>query len=365
MTIPVAAPVRWFEQHQQAVAAAVAGVMSGGQYILGPRVDAFERAFAAFCACPHAVAVASGTDAITLGLRVLDAAGGEVITSAHTAVATVAAIERAGAIPVVADIDPVTHCLCPESVASVLSPRTRAIVAVHIFGHPADLRGLRAVTGSRAIGLVEDCAQAVLARTHDRPVGSLGDVGCFSLHPLKTLNACGDGGVITTNDADLARQFKVLRNIGLRTREDCAVWSHNSRLDTLQAAMLLVKLDLLPAWTEARRAHARFYQQQLADVVQTPLDQPFEYAVYHTFVVQASARDALRAFLTEKGVGTAIHYPAPIHVQQAAASLGYQPNDFPETMAQAGRIVSLPVYPELTEAQRHYVVEQVRSFYDR
>lgn len=355
-------------QHRPLKAAlldAVGRVLDHGQFILGPEVEQFEARFAALCGVRFAIGVNSGTDALILALKALGIGpGDEVITAPNSFVASASCIGVLGARPVFVDVGP-DYNLDPNRIEEAITPATRAILPVHLTGRPADMDAILDIARRHDLRVVEDCAQAVLARTHDRPVGSLGDVGCFSLHPLKTLNACGDGGVITTNDPGLAQQFKMLRNIGLRSREDCAVWSHNSRLDTLQAAMLLVKLDLLPAWTEARRANARFYQEQLADVVQTPLDRPFEYAVYHTFVVQAEARDALIAHLAAAGVGTAIHYPAPIHVQAAAAGLGYRAADFPVTMAQAGRIVSLPVYPELTAEQAAYVVEQVRSFYDR
>jgi dTDP-4-amino-4,6-dideoxygalactose transaminase len=190
-------------------------------------------------------------------------------------------------------------------------------------------------------------------------------MGCFSLHPLKTLNACGDGGVLTTDDPALADKVRVLRNIGLRSRDDCVVWSGNSRLDTMQAAILLVKLRHLEAWTEARRAHAAFYQRALADVpgVVVPRDRPEERAVYHTFVIQADRRDELRAFLAERGIETAVHYPVPIHLHRAAADLGLPSGSFPVAEAQARRIVSLPVYPELTRDQRQAVVAAIRDFY--
>ncbi len=368
MTQPTVPYVNLAQQHQPlkpALLAAVSRVLDHGQFILGPEVTEFEQRFADLCGVRFAVGVNSGTDALILALRALGVRpGDEVITAPNSFVASASAIGILGARPVFVDVGD-DYNLDPNRLEAAITPRTRAILPVHLTGRPAAMGPILAVARAHNLAVVEDCAQAVLARYDDRPVGSLGDAGCFSLHPLKTLNACGDGGVITTHDAGLAQELRILRNIGLRSREDCVVWSHNSRLDTLHAAMLLVKLDHLADWTAARRAYARDYQARLADVVRVPVDQPHEYAVYHTFVIQAEARDDLQAYLAAQGIGTAVHYPAPIHVQRAAAGLGYQPDDFPVTMAQAQRILSLPIYPELTEAQRAAVVTQIRSFYDR
>ena len=368
MTQPAIPYVNLAQQHQPlkpALLEAVGRVLDHGQFILGPEVSEFEQRFADLCGVRHAIGVNSGTDALILALRTLGVRrGDEVITPPNSFVASASCIGVLGARPVFVDVGD-DYNLDPNLLEAAITPRTRAILPVHLTGRPAAMGPILEIARAHNLAVIEDCAQAVLARYHDQPVGSLGDAGCFSLHPLKTLNACGDGGVITTNDAGLAEEFRILRNIGLRSREDCVVWSHNSRLDTIQAAMLLVKLDVLADWTAARRTHAQYYQAHLADVVRVPVDQPHEYAVYHTFVIQAEARDALRAHLTAHGIGTVIHYPAPIHVQRAAAELGYAPDDFPVTMAQAQRILSLPVYPELTETQRATVVAQVRSFYDR
>lgn len=368
MTQPAIPYVNLAQQHQPlkpALLAAVSRVLDHGQFILGPEVAEFEQRFAELCGVRDAIGVNSGTDALILALRALGVRrGDEVITAPNSFVASASCIGLLGARPVFVDVGD-DYNIDPNRLEEAITPRTRAILPVHLTGRPAAMGPILDVARAHNLAVVEDCAQAVLARYDDRPVGSLGDVGCFSLHPLKTLSACGDGGVITTNDAGLAEEFRILRNIGLRSREDCVVWSHNSRLDTIQAAMLLVKLDVLADWTAARRAHARYYQQHLADVVQVPVDQPHEYAVYHTFVIQAEARNDLQAYLTAQGIGTAVHYPAPIHVQRAAAGLGYQPDDFPVTMGQAQRILSLPVYPELTEAQRATVVAEIRGFYDR
>jgi len=215
--------------------------------------------------------------------------------------------------------------------------------------------------------VIEDCAQAVCAEYKGQRVGSFGDVGCFSLHPLKTLNACGDGGVLTTSDTALYEEFKILRNCGLRDRDDCVVWGYNSRLDTLQAAILIAKMGHIDQWTEKRRANARFYRNLLGDLpqVRCPVEESWERSVYHTFVIQADRRDELRTHLSDNGIGTSVHYPIPIHLHRAAADLGYGAGSFPVTEEQATKILSLPVYPELQADQMEYVVTSMHDFYRR
>jgi dTDP-4-amino-4,6-dideoxygalactose transaminase len=343
--------------------AAVEAVLDSGQLVLGPPVQDFENRFAELCGTRFAVAVNSGTDALSLALRVLNVGpGDEVIVPPNSFVASASAVAMTGARPVFADVRD-DYNLDPEAVRQALTPRTRAIMPVHLTGRPADMAPLMALAAERKLHIVEDCAQAVRAEYRGQRVGSFGALGCFSLHPLKTLNACGDGGVLTTSDATLAERLRILRNIGLRSREDCVEWSGNSRLDTIQAAMLLVKLRYLEAWTMARRAHAAFYQEALGDVpgVTVPRDRPHEFAVYHTFVIQAEQRDALKRYLSEQGVETSIHYPVPIHRLRAAAEL--EPGSYPVTERQAERILSLPVFPELTREQLQTVVDAIRAFY--
>jgi dTDP-4-amino-4,6-dideoxygalactose transaminase len=254
----------------------------------------------------------------------------------------------------------------PDKIVAALSPRTKAILPVHLTGRPCDMDLVLRIAKDRGLHVIEDCAQAVLAEYKGRRVGSFGTIGCFSLHPLKTLNACGDGGMLTTDDPELYERLKILRNVGLKTRDDCIMWSHNSRLDTLQAAMLLVKLKYLDHWTLRRRENARRYRERLQALVQIrlpPSEKDYEKAVYHTFVVQAERRDDLRAFLSARGIGSAVHYPVPIHLTEAGRELGYPPGSFPVTEAQARAIVSLPVYPELTEEKIDLVCEQIKTFY--
>lgn len=343
---------------------AVGRVLDRGNFILGAEVESFEREFARCCGVAHAVGVNSGTDALWMALRVLGIGpGDEVITAPNSFIASVSAIKLVGARPVLVDVGE-DYNISADAIEAAITPRTRAILPVHLTGRPCDMARIMEIADRHGLHVVEDCAQAAFARFDGKSVGAFGVVGCFSLHPLKTLNACGDGGVLTTDDARLAEQLRVMRNIGLRTRDDCVMWSPNSRLDTIQAAMLLVKLKYAPSWTKARRDHADYYRSKLAGApgLRVPVDREREYAVYHTFVIQAEERDALRAFLTERGIGSNIHYPVPIHLSTVGRELGYAEGSFPAAERQAKHIVSLPVYPELTRAQLDRVCDSVMEF---
>ena len=345
--------------------AAVARVLDHGGFILGPEVFEFERLFAGLVGTKYAIGVNSGTNALVLALRALGVGpGDEVITAVNSFVASASCIAMVGARPVLVDVRD-DYNLDPAGVEAAVTSRTKAILPVHLTGRPAEMDTLCAIARRHKVFMVEDAAQAVAATYRNQPVGSFGDVGCFSLHPLKTLNACGDGGVAVTQNAGLAGELQIMRNLGLATRENAKVWSNNSRLDTIQAAMLLVKLNYLAEWTEKRRANARFYQQHLAGVavVQVPQDAPEMRSVYHTFVIQAERRDELQKHLADRGIGSQIHYPQPIHLQAAAAPLGYRLGDFPVAERQARRILSLPIYPDLREADLARIAGAIRQFY--
>lgn len=344
---------------------AVAAVLDSGQFILGDAVEKFEQRFAEMCGTSYAIGVNSGTDSLILALRVLGiGAGDEVILPPNSFIATASAVAMVGAHPVFVDVGG-DYNINPDLIERAITPKTKAILPVHLTGRAAEMEAILGIAARHGLAVVEDAAQAVLAEYRSRRVGSLGTIGCFSLHPLKTLNACGDGGMITTNDAAVAGQLRILRNIGMRTRDDSVIWSGNSRLDTIQAAMLLVKLRYLNAWTEGRRANADFYRHAFCDVKQiiVPQDKPHERAVYHTFVIQAERRDELKSFLAERGIQTSVHYPVPIHRQRPAAGLNLPPGSFPVAEGQALRILSLPVYPELTQDQLHVVVGAIRAFF--
>jgi dTDP-4-amino-4,6-dideoxygalactose transaminase len=346
---------------------AVSRVLTHGQLILGPEVAEFERQFAELCGVGHAVGVGNGTDALVLALRVLGVGSGdEVITAPNSFVASAAAIALVGARPVFVDVGADLN-LDPEKIEAAITPRTRALLPVHLTGRPAAMGDIMALARRRGLVVIEDCAQAVMAEYDGQRVGSFGDIGCFSLHPLKTLSACGDGGVLTTASAEVDARLRELRNIGLKTRAACVTWSGNSRLDTIQAALLLVKLPHVAEWTERRRRNAVAYQHALAGIpeITAPIDQPRERSVFHTFVIQADRRDELRDDLAQQGIGTQIHYPSPIHLQPAARDLGYTRGSFPVAEAQAARILSLPVYPELAAEDLARVASAIRRFYAR
>ena len=328
--------------------AAIGRVMDHGHFILGEEVTEFEHSFAELAGTNYSVGP-----------------GDEVITVPNSFVASAGCISLVGATPVFVDVGD-DYNLDPALIESAITPRTKAILPVHLTGRPADMDPIVQIANAHGLSIVEDCAQAIGAEYWGRRVGSLGTIGCFSLHPLKTLNACGDGGVLTTNDPGVSEELRTLRNIGLRQRDECVTWGQNSRLDTLQAAILLVKLKYLEEWTERRRANAAVYQRLLEDLTETsfPSEEPHLRAVYHTFVMQAERRDHLRKYLADKGVGTAIHYPIPIHLQAAAAGLDYNTGSFPVAEGQAKKVISLPVYQELGSEELEYVAEQVHSFYD-
>ena len=345
--------------------AAVSEVLDSGRFVLGDAVLEFEHQFAELCHVPYAVGVSSGTDALVLALRVLDIGpADEVITVPNSFVASTGCIRLVGATPVFVDVGADGN-VDPSKIEAAITPRTRAILPVHLTGRPCRMDEILDISRRRGLHVIEDAAQAVAAEYGGRPVGSFGVIGCFSCHPLKTLSACGDAGVITTSDRRIHDQLKIMRNIGLRDRDDCVMWSGNSRLDSLQAAILLVKLKHLETWTEQRRANARFYQRRLNDVrgVAVPVDEGHERAVYHTFVVQVDDRERLRAHLAVRGIGTAIHYPVPIHLCVAARDLGYAAGSFPVAEAQAARIMSLPIHQDLTTEQLAAVCDAITEFY--
>ena len=345
--------------------AAVGGVLDSGQFILGDEMVRFEEEFAHLCGTRHAVAVNSGTDALVLALRCLGIGpGDEVITPPNSYLASASCIALAGAKPVFADVREDLN-LDPKAVAAAITPRTRAIIAVDLTGKPAPMEELNAVAAQHGLEVIEDAAQAVGAKLHGQPVGSLSRVGCFSLHPLKNLNACGDGGMLTTNDDQVAARARLLRNHGQPNRNDCLEFSMVSRLDSIQAAILRCKLRRLDEVTRRRRENAARYRERLAGCGRLccPTDGPGEFCVYHTFVVQADAREALIAHLAAAGIGTAIHYPTPIHLMQVGRRMGHKDGDFPVTERLAGRILSLPIYPELSLDKIDEVADSILAFY--
>lgn len=319
---------------------------------MGPEVSAFEEEFARYIGSRFAIGVGSGTEALHLGLRACGVGpGDEVVTVSHTAVATVAAVELSGARAVLVDVDPATCTMDPALLEKAISSRTKVILPVHLYGTPAEMSSILAVAERHGVRVVEDCAQAHGARYGGRRVGTLGDLGCFSFYPTKNLGALGDGGIITTDDAALTEQARLLRQYGWRERYVSEVKGSNSRLDEIQAAVLRVKLPHLDAWNARRRELAALYVQTLSEEVQATGAPAGAEPVHHLFVVRTTRRDELRKSLADQGIATLIHYPVPVHLQEAYRDLGYGPGALPASEAAARTVVSLPLYPEMTDEE--------------
>jgi dTDP-4-amino-4,6-dideoxygalactose transaminase len=350
--------------------AAIQRVMESQQFILGPEVEGLEKEIAAYTQAQFAIACASGSDALLLALMALEVApGDEVVTTPFTFVATGGSIARLGARPVFIDIDPITYNLDPGKLEAALTPRTKAIIPVHLFGMAADMDSITEIANTRGIPLIEDAAQAVGARYRGRPVGSIGLCGCFSFFPSKNLGGAGDGGMLTTHNAEFADKLRVLRNHGGHSKYECELIGMNSRLDALQAAILRVKLHYLDAWTEGRRRNAARYAELfksrgLDRILTLPRVQTGCTHIYNQYVIRAPRRDELKEQLRNCGVPTEIYYPIPLHLQRAFAYLGYKPGDLPESEAASREVLALPIFPEMTAEQQGLVVESIASSTD-
>jgi len=342
---------------------AIARVLDSGWFILGAEGEVFERELAAALGAKDAVAVGNGTEAITLGLVALGVGeGDEVVTSPMSAAFTALGVRQAGARPVFADLDPRTLNVSPEAVAHAVTPKTKALLPVHLYGHPADMDPILEVAKARGLCVVEDACQAVGARYKGRPVGTVAGLGALSFYPTKNLGALGDGGAILVEDPEVAARLRRLRNGGQSDRYRHEVAGINSRLDEIQAAILRIGLRHLAEWTKRRREIAALYDRGLQGLGLTlPVEEPYAEAVQHLYVVRHSQRDALAAGLRGRGVGTLIHYPIPLHLQPAFADCGGKPGDFPVAEAAASEILSLPLHPGLTDAQAEAVVAATRA----
>lgn len=350
--------------------AAVLEVLASGAYIGGPAVAQFEAQFAIAMGSPHCVACNSGTDALYLALRALKIGpGDEVITTPFSFIATAETIAAVGATPVFVDVDPATYNLDLAAVEKAITPQTRAIVPVHLFGQPVDMERLMAIAQAQHLWVIEDCAQATGAQWGDRPVGSWGHLGCFSFYPTKNLGACGDGGAITTADETLAADLRMLREHGMRQRYYHETVGINSRLDAVQAVLLTVKLPHLPEWNQRRTAIADHYHRGLAHLEGDDFALPRAIAggtsVWNQYTIRVgdgtgpAPRDRLRETLQERGIGTAVYYPLPLHLQEAFRGLDYRPGHLPIAERLAHQVLSLPMYPELTEGDRDRVIATV------
>jgi len=372
---------------------AIDRVADSQQFILGPEVEALEREVAAYSQCEFGIGVSSGSDALLVALMAIDLKpGDEVITSPYTFFATAGAVSRLNARPVFVDIDPLTYNLDPAKVAAAITDRTRAIIPIHLYGQMADMDPLLELAREHKLHVIEDAAQAIGAESRGRRAGSVGDLSCFSFFPSKNLGGFGDGGMVTTNDAELAKRVKLLRNHGYSPKYYNKVVGGNFRLDAIQAAVLRVKLKYLDGWTEARQRNADTYRRLFAEAelsikptavsvsdgsstsvgqlkemsgVVLPLEVAEGRHIYNQFVIRSGQRDQLIQHLKDHKIGTEIYYPVPMHVQECFADLGYQPGDFPLSELAAAETLALPIYPELTDEMLSIVVDAIADFYRR
>jgi len=345
------------------IMAAFEEVLDGMQLFLGPRLQAFEHEFASYCGCQFAVGVSSGTDALVMALRACEIGpGDEVITVSNTFIATIEAIEMVGATPVFVDVDLETYLIDWHQLEHVLTPHTRAVLPVHLYGHSAEMKPIMDFARTYRLRVIEDASQAHGAAYLGQRVGSFGDIACFSLYYSKNLGAFGEAGICTTNDNELAEKLRMIRDHGSHIRYLHEIVGTNARLDEIHAAVLLIKMRHLEHWNAARQRHAQTYTEQLRDVVEAvPVIKPWGSHVFCYYVVRVPERDQFRQDLEREGIGTNIHYPTPIHLQPAYAKYGYKRGMLPITEALASRIVSLPMYPELTEEQLQLVISTVKE----
>ena len=370
-TSPIVAPIPFvdlraqYEPLREEILHALAEVLDGMHLFLGPNQQAFEREFAEYCGTKDAIGVSNGTDAIELALRALGiGVNDEVITQPNSFIATAEAISAVGATPVLVDVDLRTSTLDPTLLQAAITPRTKAIIPVHLYGRPADMTAIVTIAHQHGIAVIEDACQAHGAALNGRRAGSLGDLACFSFYFSKNLGAYGEGGAVTTNDPELADKVRLYRDHGSRVRYQHEVIGRNARLDEMQAAILRIKLRHLDDWNEQRRANAAKLSAALEDTT-LMLPEPGGdnvREVFHLYVVRHPRRDALKDFLTEHGIGVGIHYPHPIHLQPAYASLGYTLGSFPATEQLAPQILSLPMYAELTDDQITHIAGTVQAF---
>jgi dTDP-4-amino-4,6-dideoxygalactose transaminase len=343
-------------------------VLEGGGFVLGEQLEKFEARFAQYLGCRHAVGVSSGLDALRLALEALDIGpGDEVIIPANTFIATAFAVSAVRARPVLVDMDPHSFNIDPDLIEQAITSATRAIIPVHLYGQPADMEAVVDIAHRHNLFVIEDACQAHGARYKGKRTGTMGDIGCFSFYPTKNLGAYGDGGALVTNDARVAERVARLRNCGQQARYHHVEKGWTARLDTLQAAALTVKMKHLDEWNRRRSAHAMYYQERLNEIgeLRLPEVQPDREHVFHLYVIRTRKRDHLQAYLKSREIATLIHYPVPIHLQQAYANSGNEAGDFPETEQAANEILSLPMYAELHSSQQEYVVEAVTEFFKK
>lgn len=362
-----------YEQIRDEIRTAIDRVLESQHFILGPEVETFEAEVADYCGVAHAVGVSSGSDALLVALMAAEVGpGDDVITTAYSFYASAGAIARLGARPVFVDIDPGDFNVDGGLVAAAITPRTKAILPVHLFGQMADMGPIIEIARARGLVVIEDAAQAIGAQYRGKPAGAIGQIGCFSFFPSKNLGAFGDGGLVTTNDPALAERLRLLRTHGAKPKYHSRVIGGNFRLDALQAAVLRVKLRYLEAWTEGRRRNAARYRSLMHDLlsggpraVTAPRELSGRRHIYNQFSIRVPDRDGLRAQLTEAGIGTEIYYPIPLHLMDSFRYLGHTPGSFPHSEAAARDSLAVPIYPELTEDMQRRVVEAIAAWQRR
>jgi len=366
MKVPFVDLKRQYNLIKEEIESKVKEVLESGQYILGKEVESFEKEFAKYCKVRYAVGVASGTDALVISLKALGIRpSDEVITVPNTFIATVDAIVRNCAKPVFVDIDPETYNIDVTKIKEKITENTKAIIPVHLYGQPADMDPIRDIAEENNLFVIEDACQSHGAEYKGKKTGSLGDVACFSFYPTKNLGAYGDGGIIVTNNEELAEKIRMIRNYGQSKKYHHDFIGHNSRLDEIQAAILRVKLKYLDEWNQKRRRNAKKYNEFLEELedIKTPIEKNFAKHVYHLYVIKCKNRDGLKEYLESKGILTGLHYPVPIHFQKAYTWLGYAENSFPVAEKTAREILSLPMFPELTEEEIAYVCDKIKEYY--
>jgi len=363
MQVPLLDLKRQYSSIKNELDQAVFSVLADTKFIMGPEVKSFEEKMAEYCQAKFAIGVASGTDALLIALRACNVGSGdEVITTPFSFFATAGVITRLGATPVFVDIDPYTYNIAPEHIEKKITKKTKAIMPVHLYGQCADMDAINLIAKKHHLKVVEDAAQAIGAKYKSKKAGTLGDFGCFSFFPSKNLGAAGDAGMVTTDNPEMAELVRILRVHGAKPKYYHSLVGYNSRLDTLQAAILSVKLKYLDGWTKKRREHAEAYNSAFKglDLI-TPKEENFNYHIYHQYTLAVKNRDKLSAVLKENQIGHEVYYPVPLHLQKCYQFLGYKEGDLPVAERKAKEVISIPIYPELTLEERNFVIETVKQ----
>jgi len=365
MKVPMLDLEAQYEPIKDDILTAMKEVFESKRFINGPQISELEKSVAEYCHCKHAIGVSSGTDALIISLMALNLQeGDEVITTPFTFFATAGSIFRVGAKPVFVDINPKTYNINPDLIEEKVTKKTKAIIPVHLFGQCAEMDAINEIAQKYGIAVIEDAAQAIGAEYKGKRAGSLGDMGCFSFFPSKNLGCCGDGGIVTTNNEELAERLRVLRQHGSKPKYYHKIIGGNFRLDTIQAAVLLVKFPLLDNWHEERQKNAEYYNERLKDSVITPYVESYNRMIYNQYTLRTPHRDELQEYLNESQIGNAIYYPVPLHLQDCFSYLGYQKGDLPESEKAAMEVLSIPIYSELIDEQQDYIIEKIKKVTD-